>query len=669
MKGTRLAGKVCIVTGAGSARGIGWATVKKLASEGARHIYVLDIATDELPGLVDSLRGEYLETQITIVRADVSDDDAIRSACDRAVQENGQLDVFFANAGGAKGGFNTFIKDMSADTYLGTMKLNALSCFLAVKYASEAMSKTNPDGGKGASGGSIILTASVAGLSSAQGAVDYSSSKAAIISLARNAAHENLILRNGVRVNALCPGFVRTALSDTFLGTASELSSVNSGAPGAVLRTGVPAELANAVCFLASGKSYYVTGQPIIVDGGLSVFIADNPVALADVCMAYKPDPTSCGMMRTCPPIFRSMAPTEGFFKSGTPPAAIGADYETLFIATSLGCMKLLVTYNRAGTPLGFQCTSQMSSLDPSTPTRGTRLAGKVCIITGAGSAKGIGWATVEKFASEGARHVYILDIATDELPGLVASLSGRYPGTKSTIVKADVSNEDAIRTVCDRAVQENGQLDVFFANVGLTLEIPSVQAQFAQAGGAKGGFNTFIKDMSPNAFMEAMKLNALSCFLAAKYATVAMSKTNPAGGKHTGGGSIVFTASIAGLRAGQGFGEYSASKAAIISLAQNSANENLILRNGVRVNAVCPGMVRTGLVDLFLATPGADAPKETPTAMIRPAVPAEIANVVCFLASGKSSIDVCSLSLANYAKMQTNLATLQGNITLSMAA
>ncbi|KAJ3556007.1 hypothetical protein NM688_g2264 [Phlebia brevispora] len=257
-RGIRLKDQVCIVTGAGSQRGIGWATVMKFAHEGARHIYVMDIATGELPGLVATLHERYLDVKVAIVEADATDEDAIKSVCERALEETGRLDVVFANAGGGKGGFSTLVKDMSVDDFMGTLKLNVLSCFLAAKYAPQAMSKF------------------AAFIPRQDLYIVNTCSKAAIISVARNAAEENLILRNGVRVNAVCPGIVRTGLTDLLIPTGND--SASNPTPGAIVRIGlaegrsilVLPEIANVVCFLASTESSYVIGQSYVVDGGLT---------------------------------------------------------------------------------------------------------------------------------------------------------------------------------------------------------------------------------------------------------------------------------------------------------------------------------------------------------------------------------------------------------------
>lgn len=124
----------------------------------------------------------------------------MKALVDLAMKEFGRLDVFFAN--GAISGTPTHLKEINAEQFLRTLKINTVSVFLAVKYASAAMqvtsaSKPNPNG-------SIICTASVAGLRSGAGSTDYSASKAAVVNIAQTAAWQ--LGRTGVRVNALCPG-------------------------------------------------------------------------------------------------------------------------------------------------------------------------------------------------------------------------------------------------------------------------------------------------------------------------------------------------------------------------------------------------------------------------------------------------------------------------------
>jgi len=141
------------------------------------------------------------------------------------------------------------------------------SCFLATKHAAPAMAITSPD--KPKSGGSIILTASVAGLRSNAGSTPYSASKAAVISLAQTTAYQ--LTGTGIRVNAICPGLIETGMTKPMYeaararGTERKIGQLNPAKRG-----GHADEIARVALFLGSDESSYVNGQAWAVDGGLS---------------------------------------------------------------------------------------------------------------------------------------------------------------------------------------------------------------------------------------------------------------------------------------------------------------------------------------------------------------------------------------------------------------
>jgi len=178
---------------------------------------------------------------------------------------------FFANAGIASW---DALADTSVETFMNVMRVNTLSCFLAIKHASAAMLKTNSSRGKDVSGGSIILTASTAGLRSGAGTIDYSASKAAVNSMAKTAAYQ--LQRTDIRVNTICPGLIETGMTDLTFEYARQRGTIGKiGQLNPLGRFGVADEIANAALFLASASSSYVNGQNIAVDGGLS---ASHPV-------------------------------------------------------------------------------------------------------------------------------------------------------------------------------------------------------------------------------------------------------------------------------------------------------------------------------------------------------------------------------------------------------
>ncbi|KAL7418407.1 hypothetical protein Q5752_006865 [Cryptotrichosporon argae] len=270
----RLKGKVVIITGVGPDISIGAATARVFAREGAAHLYLLDYSTQHLPVFAARLATDFPATKITHIIADAASASAISSVVARAMADEGRLDVFFANAGVTStsglgpGGAPRQIGEVEPDEFMEVMRINALSGFLAVKFAAPAMGKLCPNKGKTIPGGSIILTASVAGLRAGAGPAPYSASKAAAVSLAQTAALE--LAGSNVRVNALCPGLIHTAMTDFVFEVArARGASDRIGAAIPMRRQGVGHELAKAALYLASDESSYVNGTALVVDGGL----------------------------------------------------------------------------------------------------------------------------------------------------------------------------------------------------------------------------------------------------------------------------------------------------------------------------------------------------------------------------------------------------------------
>lgn len=164
-----------------------------------------------------------------------------------------------------------------ADTHMNFRHASA-SCFHAIKHATPLMKATHAN--KPQSGGSIILTASVAGLRSGAGPADYSASKAAVINLAATSAWQ--LSRTGIRVNAVCPGLIETGMTKIVFdaarerGTADRIGQLNPSG-----RYGVPEEVAAAVLFLASDEASYINGVALPVCGGLTASLPVMPGKMA----------------------------------------------------------------------------------------------------------------------------------------------------------------------------------------------------------------------------------------------------------------------------------------------------------------------------------------------------------------------------------------------------
>jgi NAD(P)-dependent dehydrogenase (short-subunit alcohol dehydrogenase family) len=249
----RLQDRTAVITGAGS--GIGRAASLLFAREGARLVCVDCVdSAHETAAMIGKAGG-----QAVALQGDAADEPFVKSYVDRATAEFGSLDVVWANAG-ISGGW-TPLDEQTADYWAEILRVNLIGAFLAVKHAARAMIPA----GKG----SIICTASVAGIRSGAGGPAYSASKAGVISLAQTSANE--FYGTGVRVNAIAPGLIETGMTKPiFDGARARGNEDKIGQLNPLTRYGVPDEIARAGLFLASDDASYVNGQTIAVDGGLS---------------------------------------------------------------------------------------------------------------------------------------------------------------------------------------------------------------------------------------------------------------------------------------------------------------------------------------------------------------------------------------------------------------
>ena len=248
----RLAGKTAVITGAGS--GMGQATAELFAAEGA-NVLVVDRWEERAERVAAGIGG-----RAAAFVGDVAQGEDVQAMFSAAAERWGRIDVIYNNAG--IGGREDNVRDCPESVFDEIMAINLRGVWLGMKYGIPHL--------EAAGGGSIISTASVAGISGLAGIAAYCASKGGVIALTRAAAGE--WASKGIRINCICPGVIATRIGDDSQGPQDAAQLERRRERGAEItplgRSGEGLDIANAALWLASDESAFVTGQAIVVDGG-----------------------------------------------------------------------------------------------------------------------------------------------------------------------------------------------------------------------------------------------------------------------------------------------------------------------------------------------------------------------------------------------------------------
>ena len=254
----RLEGKVAVITGAAS--GIGLGTVELFVAEGAS-VIAADIQDEKGAMLAKRFPGK-----VVYAHCDVTNEAEIEAAMKLAKSEFGGLDILFNNAGISDR--MTSITEITADGWSWIFDVLVRGPALGMKHAVPLMLERG--------GGSIINTASIAGLQAGWGPIAYSSAKASVIHMSRSAAAQ--LSPQKIRVNAICPGLIATSIFGASLGLPRDVADQmaarvadNAAKVQPVPKAGMPEDIAKAALYLASEDSAFVSGTHIVVDGGITV--------------------------------------------------------------------------------------------------------------------------------------------------------------------------------------------------------------------------------------------------------------------------------------------------------------------------------------------------------------------------------------------------------------
>ena len=254
----RLDGKVAVITGGAS--GIGLGTVELFVAEGAK-VVAADIQ-DEKGAMLE----RRFPDRVKYAHCDVTQEDQIAAALNLADTEFGGLDILFNNAGISDR--MTTVAEVTPEGWSWIFDILVRGPALGIKHATPLMLKRG--------GGSIINTASIAGLQAGYGPLAYSTAKAGVIHMSRVAAAQ--LTPQGIRVNAICPGLIATSIFGASFGMTREVAdqmaamvAQNGQMAQPVKKAGLPDDIAKAALYLASDDAAFVSGTHIVVDGGITV--------------------------------------------------------------------------------------------------------------------------------------------------------------------------------------------------------------------------------------------------------------------------------------------------------------------------------------------------------------------------------------------------------------
>ncbi len=245
--------RVALVTG--GSRGIGAAIVKRLAADGL-HVVALARGLDKLQQVCDEVRSAEVPGSAEPLACDIADAKALAEAVEGVIERHGHLDVLVNNAGITKDGLILRMEDADFDAVIDT---NLKSAFVAIRAAARSMIRLKGVGGR------IINISSVSGVAGNAGQANYAASKAGLIGLTKSVAKE--YASRNILVNCIAPGFIDTEMTAS-LPAEARATLLEQIALG---RLGRPEDVAGTVLFLASDLAAYITGQVLVVDGGMVI--------------------------------------------------------------------------------------------------------------------------------------------------------------------------------------------------------------------------------------------------------------------------------------------------------------------------------------------------------------------------------------------------------------